>query len=86
MSAVLHRNLRATPPTAARGQGVYLIDAQERRYLDASSLEDVRAFHSTYYRPDNAVLIVVGDFEQQQLDQWVDKYFGKIAKPSTPND
>jgi len=52
--------------------------------LDASSLEDVRAFHSTYYRPDNAVLIVVGDFEQQQLDQWVDKYFGKIAKPSMP--
>src|SRR5256714_2429283 len=52
--------------------------------LDASSLEDVRAFHSTYYRPDNAVLIVVGDFDQQQLDQWVDKYFAKIAKPSTP--
>ena len=52
--------------------------------LDASSLEDVRAFHSTYYRPDNAVLIVVGDFEQQQLDQWVDKYFARIAKPSTP--
>jgi zinc protease len=44
----------------------------------------VRAFHSTFYRPDNAVLIVVGDFEQQQLDAWVDKYFGKVAKPSTP--
>ncbi|MDT7779829.1 MAG: zinc protease [Acidobacteriota bacterium] len=52
--------------------------------LDASTLEDVRAFHSTFYRPDNAVLIVVGDFEQQQLDSWVDKYFAKIAKPGTP--
>jgi zinc protease len=52
--------------------------------LDASSLEDVRAFHSTFYRPDNAILIVVGDFDQQQLDSWVDKYFGKIAKPNTP--
>src|SRR5437868_6945234 len=52
--------------------------------LDAATLEDVRAFHSTFYRPDNAVLIVVGDFEQQQLDAWADKYFGKIAKPSTP--
>jgi zinc protease len=50
--------------------------------LDAATLEDVRAFHKTFYRPDNAVLIVVGDFEQQQLDGWVDKYFGKIAKPS----
>ena len=52
--------------------------------LDAATLEDVRAFHSTFYRPDNAVLIVVGDFDQQQLDAWVDKYFGKIAKPTTP--
>jgi zinc protease len=52
--------------------------------LDAATLEDVRAFHSTFYRPDNAVLIVVGDFEQRQLDAWADKYFGKIAKPSTP--
>jgi zinc protease len=52
--------------------------------LDAATLEDVRAFHSTFYRPDNAVLIIVGDFEQQQLDSWVDKYFGKVAKPSTP--
>jgi zinc protease len=52
--------------------------------LDAATLEDVRAFHSTFYRPDNAVLIVVGDFDQQQLDAWVDKYFGKVARPSTP--
>src|SRR5918911_5600143 len=52
--------------------------------LDASTLEDVRAFHKTFYRPDNAVLIVVGDFEQQQLDAWVDKYFNKIPKPTAP--
>jgi zinc protease len=52
--------------------------------LDAATLADVRAFHSTFYRPDNAVLIVVGDFDQQQLDSWVDKYFGKVPKPNTP--
>jgi zinc protease len=51
--------------------------------LDASTLEDVRAFHTTFYRPDNAVLIVVGDFEQQQLDAWVDKYFSKVARPTS---
>ncbi len=33
---VFHRHLRQTPPTAVGGQGVYLIDAQGRRYLDAS--------------------------------------------------
>ena len=51
--------------------------------LDAATLEDVRAFHKTFYRPDNAVLIVVGDFEQGQLDAWVDKYFGKIQRPTS---
>jgi zinc protease len=52
--------------------------------LDAASLDDVRAFHRTFYRPDNAVLIVTGDFDPRQLDAWVDKYFGPIARPSSP--
>jgi zinc protease len=52
--------------------------------LESASLDDVRAFHRTYYRPDNAVLIVAGDFDPTQLDAWIDKYFGPIARPSTP--
>ena len=52
--------------------------------LDAASLEDVKQFHSTYYRPDNATLVVVGDFDQKQFDTWVDKYFAPIAKPDRP--
>ena len=52
--------------------------------LDAAVLKDVQEFHATYYRPDNATLVVVGDFEQKQLDGWIDKYFGPIAKPAKP--
>ncbi|MCA1593622.1 MAG: insulinase family protein [Acidobacteria bacterium] len=52
--------------------------------LEASSLDDVRAFHSTYYRPDNATLVVVGDFDLNQLDTWVDKYFGRLPKQTKP--
>src|SRR6185295_8829002 len=52
--------------------------------LDAASLHDVQEFHATYYRPDNATLVVVGDFDPKQLDAWVDKYFGPIAKPDRP--
>jgi zinc protease len=51
--------------------------------LDASKLPEVRAFHSTFYRPDNATLIVVGDFKPEELQDWVKKYFGAIPKPST---
>ncbi len=49
--------------------------------LDAATIDDVKSFHTTFYRPDNAILVVAGDFEQQQLDAWVDKYFTPIAKP-----
>src|SRR5690242_10480241 len=52
--------------------------------LDAASLHDVQEFHSTYYRPDNATLVVVGDFDPKQLDSWIDKYFGPISKPDRP--
>ena len=51
--------------------------------LDAATLKDVQDFHSTYYRPDNATLVVVGDFDQKQLDAWVDKYLAPIQKPGT---
>jgi zinc protease len=51
--------------------------------LDAATIEDVQQFHRTYYRPDNAVLVVAGDFDPKQLDAWVDKYLGSIPKPST---
>jgi zinc protease len=50
--------------------------------LDAATLKDVQDFHTTYYRPDNATLVVVGDFDPTQLDTWVDKYLGSIPKPS----
>ena len=51
--------------------------------LNAATLDDVRLFHATYYRPDNAVLIVVGDFEPAQLDGWVDRYFAPLQRPAT---
>ncbi|MFN9544436.1 MAG: M16 family metallopeptidase [Alphaproteobacteria bacterium] len=52
--------------------------------LDAATIDDVRAFHVTYYRPDNAVLVVSGNFEQATLDKWVDQYFGALKKPERP--
>lgn len=50
--------------------------------LSSATRADAEAFYKTYYRPNNAVLIVVGDFDQKQLDGWVDKYFGRVPKPT----
>ena len=51
--------------------------------LDAAQLPEVKAFHSTFYRPDNATLIVVGDFKATDLETWTKKYFGPITRPAT---
>ena len=52
--------------------------------LEAAALPDVVAFHATHYRPDNATLVVAGDFDPKQLDAWVDKYFARVARPAAP--
>ena len=52
--------------------------------LDAATVDDVRAFHATYYRPDNAILVVSGNFDPAQLDRLVDRYFAPIAHPDRP--
>ncbi len=52
--------------------------------LEAASLADVVAFHASHYRPDNATLVVAGDFDPGQLDAWVDKYFARVPRPTAP--
>src|SRR5438034_1074093 len=43
--------------------------------LDAAKLPDVQAFFDTYYSPNNATLVVVGDFVPSQLRSLVNQYF-----------
>jgi len=52
--------------------------------LDAATMDDVLRFHETFYRPDNAYLIVAGNFDPAQLDAWIDHYFGGIENPDRP--
>jgi zinc protease len=49
--------------------------------LDKASLADVRAFHEAYYRPDNAIFVISGNFEPAKLNAWVDRYLGSIPRP-----
>jgi zinc protease len=52
--------------------------------LEAASIEDVREFHRTYYRPDNATLVLAGDFDSGVARKLIDDYFAKIPRPATP--
>ena len=46
--------------------------------LQAATLTDVQDFFRTYYTPANAVLVVVGDFDEAAARGMVEKYFGAI--------
>jgi zinc protease len=67
---------RATAPIPTSVPGIGSIED-----LDAATIDDVLAFHATYYRPDNAALIVVGNFDEAQLNGWVDKYLAPLKTP-----
>jgi len=46
--------------------------------LNAASLDDVRNFFNTWYRPNNAVLVLSGDISAADARTRVEKYFGNI--------
>ena len=51
--------------------------------LDAATVEDVSEFFRRYYAPNNAALVVVGDFDEARTRAWIDAYFADI--PSAPD-
>jgi zinc protease len=52
--------------------------------LDAASLADVQKFFRTYYVPNNAVLLMLGDVNPQEGLALAEKYFGPIPAGATP--
>ena len=52
--------------------------------IEAAKLEEVQAFHKSYYAPDNAALTIVGDFDPTQAKQFVEKYFAGIPASHRP--
>src|SRR5262249_20723561 len=46
--------------------------------LSAASVDDVQSFFRTYYAPNNATLVVAGDFDRSKAKELVEQYFGPI--------
>lgn len=53
--------------------------------LRNATLEDVKEFFKTWYGPNNATLVIAGDYDREQTMAWVEQYFGEI-KPAPPVD
>ena len=52
--------------------------------LDAATLADADKFFRTFYAPNNAVLVVVGDFDTATTWRWIEKYFAGIPAVQQP--
>lgn len=52
--------------------------------LDSAKLEDVDKFFKTFYAPNNAVLVVSGDFDMAEARKMIDKYFTGIPASQLP--
>lgn len=51
--------------------------------LRNATLDDIRDFYTRWYGPNNATLVVAGDFDNKHAKKWIEKYFGEI-KSSDP--
>ncbi len=52
-----------------------------RADIERVPVEKLKVFYKKYYQPDNAVLVVAGQFDPKQALQYVAKYFGSIPRP-----
>lgn len=48
--------------------------------IEAFELDDVKKFFKTYYAPNNASLVIAGDFDIEEATSLVNKYFADIEK------
>jgi zinc protease len=52
--------------------------------LQAASIEDVRDFFRTYYVPNNATLVLAGDFDTKEAQALVTQHLGRVPKSDRP--
>lgn len=71
--------MRAAFPNRAYGLPV----GGTKSDVEKFTLEQVRNYYQTYYSPDNATLVVTGDFDTQAVLNTVNKTFGKLPKRSS---
>jgi zinc protease len=49
-------------------------------HLDQATVEDARAFHAEFYKPNNCSLVLIGDFKESDARRMIERYFGSIPK------
>jgi zinc protease len=72
--------MRSAFPNRAYGLPVGGTKADVEKF----TVEQVKEYYKAYYRPDNATLVVTGDFETQPVLKRIQEIYGAIPKPAQP--
>ena len=84
------------PYTAVLFEGIYALQDSTKCFpyahsvigsmadLNAAKTEDIKAFFDLYYAPNNATLVVAGDFEAAETKVLITQYFGAIPRGAEP--
>lgn len=54
------------------------------QYADKATAEELTAYYKEYYAPNNAVIVVAGDINEQYARDYIDRYFGDIPATAKP--
>ena len=89
------RRLRVeNPPYGRLSEDIFAIAYQQYPYkhtpigsmedLNAATAADVQEFFDTFYVPNNATVVIVGDFDSKQAIAWTSKHFARIQRSKKP--
>lgn len=80
VQAISHRVVDALTFGIHHPSGEYMTEET----LEKVTLEDVKADYETYFVPENAYLVIVGDIKFKNIKPVIEKLFGSWKKKSTP--
>lgn len=55
------------------------------KHIENAVLEDVKSFYNAFYKPQNAIVSIVGNIELEETKRLAEKWFGNIQKPGEAN-
>ena len=79
--ALLHEALTATALSASPYRRPIIGWMSD---LDAMTAQDARDFYRRWYTPANALVVVAGDVDPEQVRQWAEKHYGRLPAPAVP--
>lgn len=54
------------------------------QHIDSATIAEFKAFYDQFYQPNNAILVVSGDFDEKLVRETIDAYFGGYPRAPEP--